>query len=61
MSTGTPPTDDDSIVKEAKWIKEQFKSGQVPGLVKIVLGDDTEEHIKNFLKFSHVERLDVSI
>ena len=53
--------DAEFIEDEAKWIKKQLESGQVPGLVNMTLGEDVEDHIRNFLKFTHVQKLDVSI
>lgn len=58
-STGPPPTDADLIEDEAKWIKTQLESGQVPGLVKIALGEEMEDHIRSFLNFTHVQKLDL--
>lgn len=46
---------------EAKWIKKHLDSGQVPGLVNIASGEEMEYHIRNFLNFTHVQKLDVSI
>lgn len=58
-STGPPPTDADFIEDEAKWIKKHLESGQVHGLVNITFRDEMEYHIRNFLNFTHVQKLDL--
>jgi len=63
-STGPPPTDAEAIDEESKWIRKQLESGLVPVLVKMTLSEqdreEMEDHIKNFLNFTHVQKLDVS-
>lgn len=62
-STGPPPTDAEAIDEESKWIRKQLESGLVPVLVKMTLSEqereEMEDHIKNFLNFTHVQKLDV--
>lgn len=62
-STGPPPTDADAIDEESKWIRKQLESGLVPVFVKMALSEqereEMEDHIKNFLNFTHVQKLDV--
>ncbi|CAO2831543.1 unnamed protein product [Amaranthus hypochondriacus] len=58
-STGPPPTDNEFIEAETKWIKKQLESGQIPGLANVTFGEEVEDHIRNFLNFTHVQKLDL--
>ncbi|KAK9725960.1 hypothetical protein RND81_05G180000 [Saponaria officinalis] len=63
-STGPPSTDVDAIKAEATWIRKQLESVGVPVLVKLpTLGEqeieELEDHIRNFLNFTHVQKLDL--
>ncbi|KAL9240041.1 hypothetical protein vseg_014304 [Gypsophila vaccaria] len=63
-STGPPSTDVDAIKAEATWIRKQLESPVTPVLVKLPkLGEqeieDLEDHIRNFLNFVHVQKLDL--
>ncbi|KAH9610332.1 hypothetical protein KSS87_005321 [Heliosperma pusillum] len=63
-STGPPSTDVGAIKAEATWIRKQLESAVVPVLVKMsALGEqeieELEDHIRNFLNFVHVQKLDL--
>ncbi|XVF24560.1 hypothetical protein REPUB_Repub13aG0138700 [Reevesia pubescens] len=72
-STGTPPTDEESIIEESTWIYNQLISGAVPlfGKERKDLSrneDDNEEEkdfsinkddIMMFLDLTHVQKLDI--
>ncbi|KAK9664479.1 hypothetical protein RND81_14G045200 [Saponaria officinalis] len=63
-STGPPPTDADTIKAEATWIRKQLESTLPPVRVNMsALGEqeieELEDHIRNFLNFVHVQKLDL--
>lgn len=62
-STGPPSIDSDAILEEAKWIYDQLVSGSAPLLGRRSEGEyeaSVKNDIENFLKFTHIQKFDVS-
>lgn len=68
-STGSPPTDEFSIVEESSWIHNQLLTGSIPLFSQTGAGSPKEgqdlsinrDDLIRFLDLLHVQKLDVSI
>ncbi|KAE8724314.1 4-alpha-glucanotransferase DPE2-like isoform X1 [Hibiscus syriacus] len=59
-STGSPPTDEESIIEEGTWVHKQLTSGAVPlfGQERTDISINKDD-IMRFLDLTHVQKLDI--
>ncbi|KAK8480758.1 hypothetical protein V6N13_092320 [Hibiscus sabdariffa] len=59
-STGSPPTDEESIIEESTWMHKQLTSGAVPlfGKERTDISINKDD-IMRFLDFTHVHKLEI--
>ncbi|XP_022765684.1 transcription elongation factor SPT6 homolog isoform X1 [Durio zibethinus] len=59
-STGTPPTDEESIIEESTWIHKQLISGAIPLFVQERKDlSINKDEIMVFLDLTHMQKLDI--
>ncbi|KAK8575678.1 hypothetical protein V6N13_033070 [Hibiscus sabdariffa] len=59
-STGSPPTDEESIIEESTWMHKQLTSGAIPlfGKERTDISINKDD-IMRFLDFTHVQKLEI--